>query len=230
MANRMDANTYHCQGNGSNYNELTKGFANDNLCMHLLRCLWFSLAYYDISISIVYVLGHTNCTADHLSRLFFSLHPQANSFPTPLPQALTTLIATPELNWTSASFRELFMSTIRSNCPPSSQKCHAAGQQCYLAFCIHCNKSPIPATVSTLLLFITHQAQQRISYTTMKVYLAALRSLHITTRHYNSYTQQLTPYLQQVLIGIKRDLMSTCPNYTRLPIAAFKISFISISN
>ena len=81
----------------------------------------------------------------------------------------------------------------------------------------HCNESPIPATESTLLLFITHLDQQHILYTTIKVYLAALRSLHITTRHYNSYTQQLTPCLQQVLKG---DQMSTCPNHTRLPIIA----------
>jgi len=72
---------------------ITKGSANDDLCMHLLRCLWFFVAYYDISISIVYVPGHTNCTADHLSRHHMTLfsfcthrqiHPQ-HLYPKHLP-------------------------------------------------------------------------------------------------------------------------------------------------
>ena len=36
--------------------------------MHLLRCLWFFVAYFDITISATHLPGVTNVTADHLSR------------------------------------------------------------------------------------------------------------------------------------------------------------------
>ena len=83
--------------------------------MHLLRCLWFFVSHYDIDITIVHVAGVTNCTADHLYRqhtlLFFSLNPQADIAPTTLPPVLKDIVASPNLNWTSPNFRQLF-STI----------------------------------------------------------------------------------------------------------------------
>ena len=94
---------------------IRKGSARDDTTMHLLRCLWFFVAHYDIDITIVHVAGVTNCTADHLSRrrmsLFFSLNPQADAAPTTLPPALKDIVASPNLDWTSAAFRQLF-STI----------------------------------------------------------------------------------------------------------------------
>ena len=91
---------------------IQKGSAKDDTAMHLLRCLWFLVAHFDIDISIVHVAGITNCTADHLSRqrmsLFFSLNPQADVTPTPLPSALTDIVASPSLDWTSPAFRQLF--------------------------------------------------------------------------------------------------------------------------
>ena len=71
---------------------ICKGSARDDTSMHLLKCLWFFVAHYDIDITIVHVAGVTNCTADHLSRhhmsLFFSLNPQADTAPTTLPRIL----------------------------------------------------------------------------------------------------------------------------------------------
>ena len=70
------------------------------------------VAHYDIDITIIHVAGVTNCTTDHLSRhhmsLFFSLNPQADTVPTTLPAALEDIIASPNLDWTSAAFRQLF--------------------------------------------------------------------------------------------------------------------------
>ena len=36
--------------------------------MHLLRCLWFFVAFFDICISAEHIAGVTNCVADMLSR------------------------------------------------------------------------------------------------------------------------------------------------------------------
>ena len=44
--------------------------------------------------------------------------------------------------------------------------------------------------------------------------------MHITSGHYHIYSQQLTPYLEQVLQGIKRDQLRSNPQRERLPITA----------
>ena len=75
-----------------------KGSSKDPMTMHLLRCLWFLAATFDIEI-----------LADSLSRnqipQFLKLHPQASSIPTPLPSALKSLISPKKPDWTSPSFR-----------------------------------------------------------------------------------------------------------------------------
>ena len=71
---------------------LTKGSAKELTAMHLLRFLWFFVAYYDIHITAIHIPGVANLTADCLSRCqmqsFFNLNPQAFTDPTPLPPSL----------------------------------------------------------------------------------------------------------------------------------------------
>ena len=94
-----------------------KGSSKDNRVMHLLRCLWFFTAYYDISITIEHIAGVANIAADHLSRnnshLFFSSYPQARLCPTPLPPELLQIVAVEGPDWTSPTFRQLFKDIIK---------------------------------------------------------------------------------------------------------------------
>ena len=57
---------------------LQKGSAKGNVVMHLLRCLWFFVAHYDIMLVAEHIAGADNSTADHLSRnkmhAFFSIN------------------------------------------------------------------------------------------------------------------------------------------------------------
>ena len=95
---------------------IQKGSSKDVSVMHLLRCLWFFVAYYDIDITSTHIAGIANTTADHLSRnnlsSFFSLNPQALQHPTPLPPSLLKIIALPGQDWTSETFRLQFKATI----------------------------------------------------------------------------------------------------------------------
>ena len=54
-------------------------YSRDSSIMHLLRCLFFLEAYYDMHISASHIPGHANTLADHLSRnrisSFFSQAP-----------------------------------------------------------------------------------------------------------------------------------------------------------
>ena len=78
---------------------IQKGSSKGTSVMHLLRCLWFFVAYYDIDITVTHIPGITNISADHLSRnnlsLFFSQNPQAQQCPEPLQLSLLQIIALP---------------------------------------------------------------------------------------------------------------------------------------
>lgn len=95
---------------------LKKGSAHDDTVMHLLRCLWFFVAHYNMVLLPEHIAGSDNCTADLLSRNnlhnFFSINPQASPVPAPVPLPLWRLLAPPGLDWTSATFRQLFLTII----------------------------------------------------------------------------------------------------------------------
>ena len=75
----------------------------------------------------------------------------------------------------------------------------------------------MPTTEDTLLLFVTHLAKQGLTHATIKVYLSAVHNLHVTAGLHKEFSDQLTPRLEMVLKGIKKEKSSTAPR-TRLPI------------
>lgn len=95
---------------------LHKGSAKDTTVMHLLRCLWFFVAHYNIVLMSEHIAGVNNCTADHLSRHhmhnFFSINPQASLIPTPVSPLLLQLLTPSGPDWTSPTFKQLFHSII----------------------------------------------------------------------------------------------------------------------
>ena len=58
---------FQCDNTGV-VSAIRKGSANEPLVMHLLRALWFFVAYFDISIQIEHIPGIHNGIADQLSR------------------------------------------------------------------------------------------------------------------------------------------------------------------
>ena len=97
---------------------VNKHYTREQNAMHLLRCLWFFVAHFDIDIKCRHIPGVNNCTADHLSRnnlsAFFSLHPQAHHQATILPQPLLQMLEVGGPDWTSPQFRQLFSIIIRT--------------------------------------------------------------------------------------------------------------------
>ena len=96
--------------------------SSDSYAMALIRCLHFLTARFNIALSACHLPGTENAIADALSRNklshFFSLNPQANRYPCPIPAAVINLLTKPHLDWTSQAWREMF-STIFM---PPSQK------------------------------------------------------------------------------------------------------------
>ena len=101
---------------------------------------------------------------------------------------------------------------------PNTKSTYSAGQQRFISFCKSVKVQSMPASESTLLLFATHLATSNISYTTIKIYLSAIRHIHVTAGVHSYFSQQLTPQLQQVLKGIQKSQTLTHPPRVRLPI------------
>ena len=102
----------------------------------------------------------------------------------------------------------------------ATQRCYLAGQQRYIQFCNQTNQTVIPTSENTLLLFAAHLALSGLAYTSIKVYFSAIGNLHSAHSHHEAYHQALTPRLEQVLRGIKREQCSTRTDRIRLPITA----------
>jgi len=76
----------------------------------------------------------------------------------------------------------------------------------------------MPATESTLTLFVTHLATAGTSQASIKVYLSAVRHFHVRKGLHDLFSQQLTPRLQITLKGIKKHQALTHPPRVCLPI------------
>ena len=98
--------------NQSLVSAINKCSAKDSTVMHLLRCLWFFTALFDIDIMATHIAGVSNEAADMLSRnhtkRFLTANPHASQFPTPLPIPLMNLIIPQQLDWTFPSFLDQF--------------------------------------------------------------------------------------------------------------------------
>ena len=87
----------------------------------------------------------------------------------------------------------------------------------------------LPTSEETLLLFASYLAKQGLAHTTIKVYLSAVRNLHVSAGLHLEFAQQLTPRLELVLQGIKKEYLRTSQHrHTRLPITKSIMSKIRL--
>ena len=101
---------------------------------------------------------------------------------------------------------------------PSTITTYSAGKNKYIQFCTASRISPIPSSETTLILFASYLATANMSHTTIKVYLAAIRHMHVVAGLHERFSEQLTSRLQLVLRGIKKAQASTSSPRVRLPI------------
>ena len=102
----------------------------------------------------------------------------------------------------------------------ATQRCYNAGQQRYQHFCTQANLTPVPTSENTLLMFAAHLAMSGLAHTSIKVYFSSIGNLHSSCSQHDAYHKALTPRLEQVLRGIKREQASTRTERVRLPITA----------
>ena len=92
------------------------GTSRDPLVMHLMRCLFFFTARYQLILLPKHLLGRENLAADHLSRdalsSFRQVVPHAKVEPTLLPENLMEALVQQRPDWTSASWRDVLRSSF----------------------------------------------------------------------------------------------------------------------
>ena len=126
--------------------------------------------------------------------------------------------AAPAGQLNTSSLEQRCLHFLAQGLAPSTRKAYASGQRKFIEFCrqagkLHSNGSPCPADKWTLCLF--HFLQIRFSILQfIKVYLSAVRSLHIEQGFPDPLLNCLR--LQRVLRGVKRSQGS--PAAQRLPI------------
>ena len=96
---------------------LNAGACKDQMLMQLMRCLHFFAAHYQLRVTATHIPGKDNVAADALSRdnlsQFFSVVPQCQARPSPIPSALLDMLLHSRPDWTSPNWRLMFRRTLR---------------------------------------------------------------------------------------------------------------------
>ena len=96
---------------------VNSGRSRDQLAMHLMRCLSFFLAHFNLFTVAEHIQGRLNVAADSLSRnnlsRFRSQVRSANISPVMVPEELREALISQRPDWTSPLWRDLFTSTLQ---------------------------------------------------------------------------------------------------------------------
>jgi len=109
------------------------------------------------------------------------------------------------------AIQEAVLFYFENGLAPATQRCYSAGQLRYSQFYTQANLTAIPTSENTLLLFAAYLARSSIAHSTIKVYLSSISNLHSSCSQHHAYQKALTPQLEQIFQGIKREQASTCP-------------------
>ena len=93
---------------------------------------------------------------------------------------------------------------LQSGLTTSTIANYRAGYRNYLKFCKTAGRKPVPTSECTLSLLTTYLATRNISAATIKVYLSAVRHMHLRRDLHNHFNRQLTPRLHLILRGIRK--------------------------
>ena len=106
----------HCD-NQAVVEVVNSGYCRDQGMMQMIRCLFFILAFFEISMQTVHIPGHLNVGADAISRdniqVFHMQVPKAHARPSPVPQALRNLLIHQQPDWTSPDWSRLFRTCLQ---------------------------------------------------------------------------------------------------------------------
>ena len=102
--------------NAATVGVLNSGRSKIERAMHLMRSLFFFLAYHNITLWAEHIPGRNNGAADALSRnnypQFCMQVPQASQYPTTIPATVLQTLVRSQPDWTETSWTELLVTTL----------------------------------------------------------------------------------------------------------------------
>ncbi len=111
-----DVVVMHCD-NLAVVSVVNSGYSKDKDIMHMLRCLFFILAFWGFHLRSVHIPGLDNTAADAISRdklsSFFQVCPHADRQASPIPPPLIDRLVAQQPDWTSPSWAALFGSFLQ---------------------------------------------------------------------------------------------------------------------
>ena len=150
--------------------------AKDTRLGHLLRCLYFYAAYYCFNFSAAHIPGIQNTAADALSRgdlsRFHSLFPQVREHTVP-PELVSPLLQ-PAPDWNSHVWMAQWRASFHPVSTPSTAMAYRSGVSRFLAFCHLAGLHPFPLTEQSLCRFVAHLYDDRLTLSSIRLYLSAL--------------------------------------------------------
>ena len=103
---------------------------------------------------------------------------------------------------------------------PSSKRVYKSAKDRFISFCQKFHFNPLPVTEILLCQYVSYLATENVMHSIIKVYLSAIRHLHIENHMPDPHISSMAR-LEQVVKGVKRDQARKLPNQrTRLPITA----------
>jgi hypothetical protein len=178
---------------------LNSGFAKDGILMHLLRCVFFISAHFEITTKAAHIPGRKNIAADALSRnnlcLFRAHVPQADPVPSQIPVEVVDLLVHQQPDWISTAWSRLFRNCLHST---FNEKGIQYG---YESFCTLFKLNPYPTSEKILSLFVGYLYMEGLAPGTIKSYLAAVRYDQVT-RGFGNPNIGGMPQLEYVVRGL----------------------------
>ena len=148
---------------------INSGRSKDYLVMHLMRCLFFFMAWHDYTLVATHVEGKLNIAADALSWNHLSVFPSTGSNSTHSTPTGTARAARNQLSWLDLTHAEKAIDIffLKGLASPTQQTNKSRKEQ-YLKFCQSTNLQPVPASESALCSFVSHLALESIQHRSIK--------------------------------------------------------------
>ena len=172
--------------------------------MHLMRCLSFFLARWEMSLVCSHIPGIQNGAADALSRVALSsfqlLMPGASKVPTELPDSMLDCLVT---RLDKRGLGQLVCSYFVRGLADSTHRVYSCGQKRFLQFCAAAGLLAAPASEEVLCMFVAKLAAEGLKHRSIKTYMAWVRHLHIEEGLGDPFMPVFTRF-HYVLRGVKR--------------------------
>jgi len=106
----------HCD-NAAVVEVIKVGYSKEPYLMHLLWCIFFITAFYELTLLPIHVPGAINKAADAISRnniaMFYSQVPNATSAPVAIPPEVVDLLIRQCPDWTSQAWSQWFRNCLQ---------------------------------------------------------------------------------------------------------------------